>query len=516
MRERALELARGALAAIEAARLRIDDLNVYPVPDGDTGTNLALTVRAVVEALEAGTTGDRAGLAHEVSRAALMGARGNSGVILSQIVRGGADALAESDDLARALRAASDAAYRAVRKPVEGTMLTAIRELAEEAEAGGDLAAVIARGDDCVARTPDMLPVLAEAGVVDAGAAGLVAILRGIAGALEGAPLPAPVLVVPPVATVESVHQHLSEFKYCTAFVIEGGRLDADAVERELEPLGDSLLVVGDSTALKVHVHTDDPGKALSLGIARGTITGVEIANMHAQTVERERRLLHAVPEEGVQPCAVVAVVSGAGNRRLFENLGAHVVDGGRTMNPSTAELLAAVAASGAREVLVLPNDRNVVLTAEHAAEAASVPVAVVPTTTLQAGLAAALAFDPALDCAGNAEGMAAAASEIATGAVTIASRDVESNGLAITKGSWLGLADGVPVTGGEGFDDVVRAVVERLLAEPRGILTFLTGEGPAPPLDGLLAELHSAHPELEIEVQEGGQPHYALLLSAE
>jgi DAK2 domain fusion protein YloV len=514
MRARVLEVARGALAAIEAARGRIDDLNVYPVPDGDTGTNLALTVQAIVTALEGEGPDDRAGLAHEVSRAALMGARGNSGVILSQIVRGAAEALAGFDDLALTLRSASDAAYRAVRRPVEGTMLTAIRELAEEAEAGGDVAAVIARGEDCVARTRELLPVLAEAGVVDAGAAGLVEIVRGVAAALEGRPLPEPAVMVAAPA-VESIHQRLSEFKYCTAYVIEGERLDPVAVEHELEPLGDSLLVVGDPSALKVHIHTDDPGRALSLGVARGSLANVEIANMYAQTLDRERRLLHAVPAPPPVACAVVAVAAGAGNRRLFENLGAYVVDGGRTMNPSTAELLGVVEAIGAREAILLPNDANVILTAEHAAEAAPVPVGVIPTTSLQAGLAAALAFDPGLGRAGNQEAMTRAAAEVATGAVTVASRDVRTDGLVIEKGSWLGLTEGVPLTGGDGFDAVARAVAERLLEQPRGILTLLTGEAP-PPLDGLLADLAAAHPELELEVHDGGQPHYALLLSAE
>ncbi len=515
MRARVLEAARGALAAIEAARARIDDLNVYPVPDGDTGTNLALTVRAVVLELESSDADDRAALAKEISRAALMGARGNSGVILSQIVRGAADSLAARDGLAPALRSASDAAYRAVRKPVEGTMLTAIRELAEAAEAGGDLAAVIARGDDCVLRTRELLPVLAEAGVVDAGAAGLVEILRGIAGVLVGEPLPETPLVAESPPTVESLHAELSRYRYCTAFLVVGEGLDADELDRELDPLGDSLLVVGDPTALKVHVHTDDPGRALSLAVARGALANVEIADMHEQTLDRRDRLLHAVADGPRVLCAVVAVSSGAGNRALFENLGAQVVDGGRTMNPSTAELLAAVAATGAREAIVLPNDRNVLLTAEHAAEVSEAPVSVIPTLTIQSGLAAALSFDPALTRAENARAMEEAAAEVATGAVTIASRDVDSNGIAIRRGAWLGLAGGVPVAGGESFDEVALAVVAELLAEPRGIITFLNGEEPQP-LERLLEVLAGSHPELELEVRDGGQPHYALLLAAE
>jgi len=512
VRRRVLELAQGALASIEAAGGRIDDLNVYPVPDGDTGTNLALTVRAVVDALATGGSDDRAAIAREISRAALMGARGNSGVILSQIVRGAAESLAASDDVAAALRSASDAAYRAVKRPVEGTMLTAIRELAEEAESGGDLAALVARGDDCVVRTREMLPVLAEAGVVDAGAAGLVEILRGIAGVLSGEPIPPPPVEELAGPTVESVHQGLSRFKYCTAFVVEGDRLDADELEGELEPLGDSILVVGDPSALKVHVHTDDPGRALSLGVARGTIGGVEIADMHAQTLERERRLLTLVPDV---PCGLVAVASGFGNTKIFESFGAEVVDGGRTMNPSTAELLAALEAAGGHEAIILPNDRNVFLTAEHAAESAGRPVSVLPTETMQSGLAAAVAFDASKTRDENLAEMGRLAGDVGAGAVTIASRDVETNGVEVRKGQWLGLADGIPVAGGDSFDEVVRIVVDRLLERPRGILTLLTGEDPQP-LDGLVDELAATHPELEVDVRDGGQPGYPLLLAAE
>ena len=274
------------------------------MPDGDTGTNLTLTVRAIDEALRQGRARrPRRRSRKEISRAALMGARGNSGVILSQIVRGATEALAESDDLARAFRSASDAAYRAVKKPVEGTMLTAIRSMADAAEHGGDLATIIARGDDTVARTREMLPVLQEAGVVDAGAAGLVEIVRGIHAALTGESR----CLAPP--------EHRGRFGIdadppgAVAVPLLHGlrrrrrrRSTPDELEAELEQLGDSLLVVGDRTALKVHVHTDDPGRALSLGVARGIVGGVEIANMHAQTAEREERLLHVVPATSTPP----------------------------------------------------------------------------------------------------------------------------------------------------------------------------------------------------------------------
>jgi DAK2 domain fusion protein YloV len=515
VRERVRELVNGARAAIEANRNRIDDLNVYPVPDGDTGTNLTLTVREVAKSLDGEGPDDRAGLAREVSRAALMGARGNSGVILSQIVRGATESLATSDDLARAFRSASDAAYRAVKKPVEGTMLTAIRAMADAAERKADLAAILAAGDATVVKTREMLPVLKEAGVVDAGAAGLVEIVRGIAAALSGEPLPE----APEhdhdhghgSAGIEAIHQELSRYRYCTVFVVEGDELDADGLEHELEQIGDSLLVVGDPTALKVHVHTDDPGRALSLGVARGAIAGVEIANMHAQTLEREERLLHAVADT----CAVVAVVSGEGNRELFESFGAVVVDGGRTMNPSTADLLAAIEAVPSAQVVVLPNNSNVLMSSEQAADHSSKTVRVVPTTSLQAGLAALVPFDPSRDVDANAAEMREAVAAVATGAVTLASRDVDLNGVAVRKGKWLGLADGEPVAGGETFDEVARAVLDLLLAEPRGVLTLLTGEEP-PSLEALLASLAEEHPELELDVHDGGQPHYPLLLSAE
>jgi DAK2 domain fusion protein YloV len=522
-REAIQRLAAAALASLELSRDRIDDLNVYPVPDGDTGTNLALTARGMVEELEASIATDRAVLAREATRAALMSARGNSGVILSQIVRGAAEVLGaaehiDSATVAHAFRGASDEAYGAVRKPVEGTMLTVIRELAEAAESAPGLeptallALLVERGEDALARTPEQLPVLREAGVVDAGGAGLVELVRGLAAAAAGEPV-----AEPPrreELTVDAVHQELSRYRYCTTFVVEGDRLDADELETSLERLGDSLLVVGDPTALKIHVHTDDPGAALSLGTRAGGIEGVEIADMHRQTERREERLLAVLPD--LSRSAVVAVVAGDGNRRLFEDLGAEgIIEGGQTMNPSTADLLAAVDAMGAPEVVLLPNNSNVVMAAEQAARVAGKPVEVVATESIPAGLAALVAFHGERTAQENAAEMRAAVAGIATGEVAIASRDASANGVFVREGEYLGLLDGSAVTSGVAFDEVARVLLERLLAEPRDVLTFLHGEG-APPLNGLLDELALEHPELEVEVHEGGQPHYPLLLSAE
>jgi DAK2 domain fusion protein YloV len=525
-------LAAAALASLEASRGRIDDLNVYPVPDGDTGTNLTLTVRAVAEALASADAADRQGLAHTVARAALMGARGNSGVILSQIVRGLADVLAEAQNgidpklTARGLRGASDSAYRAVRRPVEGTMLSVIRELAEEAErrAGearqlGDLLVELVRhGEEAVARTPEQLGVLREAGVVDAGGAGLVELLRGVTGAVTGQTVPAAALEPSAPSGIDAIHLEPSRYRYCTIFVVEGDALDRDELETRLEPLGDSLVVVGDESAIKVHVHTDDPGAALSLGTEAGTIEGVEIANMHEQQERRERRLSLVPPP--VARCGVVAVVAGEGNRRLFQTLaepvGAiRVVAGGQTANPSTAELVAALNELRADEAILLPNDPNVRLAAQHAAEHAGRPSEVVATDSIPAGLAALVAYDGTRDASQNAAAMAAAAAAVATGEIIRASRDVSLDGFAIRNGDWLGLVDREPIARGEDFAAVASGVVARLLAEPRVVLTLLTGEE-SPALDGLLEHLASTHPELEIEVHEGGQPHYPLLLGAE
>jgi uncharacterized protein len=517
-----LELARGALASLEASRQRIDDLNVYPVPDGDTGTNLTLTARAIVEVLETTESTDRSALAGEATRAALMGARGNSGVILSQIVRGFADVVGDAEPfdaaaLARAFRGASDAAYRAVRRPVEGTMLTVIRELAEAAERADHsqsavelLVELVRAGEESLARTQDMLDVLRDAGVVDAGGAGLVEIVRGLAATATGEPIPE----APARESLgfDAIHQELSEYRYCTTFVIEGEGLVREELEGELEKLGDSLLVVGDPTAMKVHVHTDEPGTALAIGTNRGTIAGVEIANMHVQTQHRSARL-EAVPDVRTD---VVAVVVGEGNRRLFESLGAtSFVEGGQTMNPSTADLVAAVERTGAAEVILLPNNSNVIMSAEQAAQLAGKPVHVVPSDSIPAGLAAIVSFDPQRSAEENAAEMREVLEAVATGEVTVASRDAQLNGLAVPKGAFLGLADGEAVAVGDSFDEVARQVVERLLAEPRGMLTLLRGEE-APELDALVAALARQHPDVEVDVQDGGQPHYPLLLSAE
>jgi DAK2 domain fusion protein YloV len=511
--EGALAVARAALAALEASRQRIDDLNVYPVPDGDTGTNMTETARAVVAALERGEK--------NVVRASLMGARGNSGVILSQIVRGVVEALPEgeidSQALARAFRGASDAAYAAVRNPQEGTMLTVIRELAEKAEelaAAGlrleeALVELVDEGEAALARTPEQLDVLRQAGVVDAGGAGIVEILRGIAAHVRGEPLPEGPSAAGALP-LEAVHLEPSRYRYCTSFFVEGDAVDPDGFETTFSELGDSLLVVGAPGAVKVHVHTDDPGRALALATAAGEVEEIDIKNMHVQTAERTQRLER---EAGVT--GAVAVVSGDGNRLLFESLGAVCVEGGETMNPSTADIAAAIDSLPEGGVIVLPNSKNVVMAADQAAGAVEKEVRVVPTHTLQAGLGALVAYDPQRPVDENAAAMEEAATAVRTGGVARASRNASIGAVEVEQGQFLGLVEGEPVTAGADLDAVAREVADRLLQEDSEVLTILVGEE-AGDTDALLGAIRADHPDHEVEVHEGGQPHYPLLFGAE
>jgi hypothetical protein len=377
------------------------------------------------------------------------------------------------------------------------------------------LAAALRQGEDALARTPEMLDVLRDAGVVDAGGAGLVEIVRGIALAAAGEPLP-DAEVAGGALSHDAIHQELSQYRYCTVFVVEGEELDQAVLESTLEPMGDSLLVVGDDSALKVHLHTDDPGAALTAAVALGTVEGVEIANMHHQTVTREARLLSDDAPLPTLETGLVAVCPGRGNRRLFESLGAtRVIEGGQTMNPSTAEIVDAIEATPADDIIVLPNNSNVILTAEQAAGLSSKRVRVVPSRSVQAGLAAMGRYISTNAVDENEADMLEVLASVATGEVTVASRDAELDGIEIAKGSFLGLVDGVAVVAATDVETAALEVVERVLAGERGWLGILTGED-APSLDGLLEAVQRAHPDVDVEVHEGGQPHFPLLVVAE
>ncbi|HSC21184.1 MAG TPA: DAK2 domain-containing protein, partial [Solirubrobacterales bacterium] len=438
-----------AYASLEARRQEVNDLNVFPVADGDTGDNMAMTLRAVMEELDRldGQSVDEVGrteLVQALARAALMGARGNSGVILSQIVRGAAEELASRPGelvdptlVAAAFAKAADAAYDSVREPAEGTMLTVFREMATslsvqlahlerektrfdrevtDAEQDAVLAQVlekaIADGERAVARTPEQLEVLRESGVVDAGGHGLVLILAGVVAGLrgDGGELPEVQHHEPPRRSLP--HHEDSRYRYCTNFIVSGKGLQDRTYLPRLEKLGDSVLVVGDDVTLKVHIHTDEPEKATEVFDGVGEVTNLDVADMREQMAERDARLA------GGGRTGVVAVAAGDGLQRLFGELGAHVVPGGETLNPSTYELLAGIHSVPSEEVLVLPSSSNVIMAAERACELSDKPARVVPATSQQASLLALVELDPEAALAENAERLEEALAGVGIGGV--------------------------------------------------------------------------------------------------
>jgi DAK2 domain fusion protein YloV len=537
----ARSLLAGGFKALEAHKQEINDLNVYPVPDGDTGTNLALTVRAIVEAVAALPDDlPLRDLCTAISQAALMGARGNSGVILSQIIRGAMEVLAESASVnsqavVHALHGATDTAYRAVRRPVEGTILTVLREMAEAAAVapvGLDrkklMEQVVATGWKSVEKTPSLLKVLAEAGVVDAGGYGLVVLVEGAANGSDGWETPIATRVSqvrPAMGALEGLasEEEQSEFTYCCSFLLSGERLDQAALEEEFGALGDSLLVVGGGQQFKVHVHSDDPGKVLASATAKGVLSEIEIDNMKEQTAARTKRLQEAAASVDVQPAEavltqVVAVVAGEGNKALFRSLGVEfLVDGGQSMNPSAEDLLRAVEAAKAPAVIILPNNGNVIMTAEQTLLLTQREVHVVPSRSIQAGLSAAVAYERRSTGVKNAKEMAEALERVVTGEVTRAVREAQVDGVKVKADDFIGLIDDRVVVSSSELGKVIDAVIARLLEGEREMLTALWGEGDSgAEAHALVERARERYPKVEVDLHDGGQPYYPVLLSAE
>jgi DAK2 domain fusion protein YloV len=535
-------LVEAGLVELEARREEVNDLNVFPVADGDTGDNMVLTLRAVLQELdrllgasENRTIDDigRDEIVASVARAALLGARGNSGVILSQLIRGAAEELASRPGelvdpvlIGAALARAADQAYGSVREPAEGTILTVVREMAHrvasdlahmnDARLGPDtsaeeqnavIAEVIERaldaGQESVKRGPDLLPVLRDAGVVDAGGYGLTVLLAGIVGALRGSDPPP--LEHQAAARVTHPQHSSTTYRYCTNFAVTGSELDSRRFILLLEQLGDSVLVVGDPTTLKVHVHTDDPNAATALFADAGLVSHLDVADMREQVQQRDERL--TAPVTAV--CGALAVVTGEGMRSLFESLGVLVLDGGPTLNPSTYDLLAAIHAIRAEQVVVLPNSPNVVMAAERAAELSDKTVCVVPSRSLQAGLAAAVSLDPSRRASENALAMTATLQRVRTGAVAPAARD-DAQG-RFREGDAIGFVEEKIVAWGKPRE-TLRGVLENL-AENAELITCLRGVG-APLEDEAVHALAAG--EVEFELSVGGQASYWWLLSAE
>jgi len=528
-----------AYANLEARRQEVNDLNVFPVADGDTGDNMAMTMRAVMEELDRldGMDVDEVGrtqLVQALARAALMGARGNSGVILSQIVRGAAEELASRPGelidpvlVASAFASAADAAYDSVRDPAEGTMLTVFREMAhsiarqlahldaekQRLEQGVSdetqdavLAEVLERaiedGQRAVERTPEQLDVLRESGVVDAGGYGLVLILAGVVAGLRGDGEAVPEVSHHEAPKLSQPHHEDSRFRYCTNFIVSGRGLSSRDFLPRLEGLGDSVLVVGDEVTLKVHVHTDTPEAAVALFEDAGEVTNLDVADMREQIAERRARL------EGGR-CGALAVAAGEGLERLFAELGAHVVPGGETLNPSTYELLAGIHQVAAEEVLVFPSSSNVVMAAERACELSEKPARVVSATSQQASLLALVELDPEATLAENAERLEAALATVAAGGVAPAARD-DAQG-RFRKGDAVGFV-GEEIVAWGGAGTTLAATIEKL-ADGAEIVTVIGGQDAPIALE----ELDPHVPDgVEFETQDGGQPSWWWLLAAQ
>jgi uncharacterized protein len=540
-----------ALAQLEARRDEVNDLNVFPVADGDTGDNMALTLRAVLQELDRLAEAEREHSVDElgreqivasVARAALLGARGNSGVILSQLIRGAAEELASRPGelvdpvlIGAAMARAAEQAYGSVREPAEGTILTVVREMAsriaselahmpetrlapdaEPARQDALIADVLERaldaGQQSVERGPELLPVLREAGVVDAGGYGLTVLFAGVIAALRGSEPPE--VAHRKAARVTRPQHESATYRYCTNFAVSGSGLAARIFIPALEAIGDSVLVVGDATTLKVHVHTDDPDAATGLFEEAGTVSHLDVADMHAQVEERSVRLAAASAAGNgsgtpATACGLLAVVSGNGIRTLFEGLGVAVLDGGPTLNPSTYDLLASIHAVAAEEVVVLPNSANVFMAAERAAELSEKRVHVVQSRSQQAGLAAAVAFDPTAAGAANAAALNAALANVRTGAVAPAARDDAEGRFRV--GEAVGFVGDRLVAWGEPAA-TLRQVLGAL-ADDAELITCLSGDG-APLADADVATLVNGG--IELELSPGGQPAYWWLLSAE
>lgn len=536
-------LLEAGLAWLEYNHQAVNALNVFPVPDGDTGTNMLLTMRSAYNEIADDESRHVGTIAQKVAHGALMGARGNSGVILSQIWRGFAR---EIEDLtafdtvqfAAAMREASDTAYKGVVRPVEGTILTVIRQASEAAEIAAqstaDLAAVFAqvvsRCHQAVAETPRLLQVLADAGVVDAGGQGLTLILEGMLRIIRGEAIQVrpeqPAFAGFEAAVV--AHTGAEEYNYDVQFIIKGYDLDTPIIRERIDSMGDSTLVVGDSNMVKVHVHVDDPGMPISYGASQGSLTDVIVEDMQAQFQEfiraRAATEVPSVPlvieKRELQPgqIAVVAVAPGAGIAEIFESLGVSgVVSGGQTMNPSTEEIVAALEKVGTSRVVVLPNNKNIIMAAKTACELCDKEARTVPTRTIPQGVSAVLALDPDGNLDAVVDAMSDAAAEVATGEITTATRDVEIDGIQVQCGHYLGLADGQICCAGPEEAEVVRETLEQMAVQERELLTLYYGaETSAQDAQRVAALTERWYPHLEVEVVYGGQPHYFFIMSAE
>lgn len=522
---------------LEKSSTDIDALNVFPVPDGDTGTNMLLTLRSSVEEAYRAPDSSASAVALAAARGALMGARGNSGVILSQICRGLAEGLRNKEsfvavDLAAALTSASVAAYKGISNPVEGTILTVMKDAAAAAEnkindgattLQAVMEAAVSAAAESVANTPELLPVLRKSGVVDAGGQGLYTILDGMLRHLRGeaeqmqfrkpqlvaSNLPAQGRVQPPA------HSDETPYGYCTEFMLQGVKLVSDSIKNRLQKKGQSLIVVGDENNVRVHIHTNDPGSVVKYATSLGTMHQVSIRNMD----EQYQDFLEMQKDRGVAvETGTVAVVAGDGLADVFTSLGvAAIVPGGQSMNPSTKDILQAVKSVPAEKVFILPNNKNVILTANQVQGLTEKTVEVVPTETIPQGIASLLAFDYEADFETNAKLMKVAKEHVKTVEITRAVRSAQINDLRIKRKQVIGLVDGELKEAGNAPQEVLIKLLSKINLEKAEIVTVYYGaDTSADEAERVSTGISDEFPDLQVEVVRGGQPHYNYILSVE
>ncbi|MTD30282.1 DAK2 domain-containing protein [Planomicrobium sp. YIM 101495] len=523
----------------------VDALNVFPVPDGDTGTNMNLSMTSGAKETEANAGEHLGQTAAALSKGLLMGARGNSGVILSQLFRGFGKYVTDFDELsarqlAEAFQHGVETAYKAVMKPVEGTILTVAKDAAAKAmevsENEEDIIvlfeALVVEAKASLERTPDLLPVLKEVGVVDSGGQGLVYVYEGFLASLKGEALPERETsgIMDEMVSAEH-HKNIAsfmdtadiEFGYCTEFMVkfEDGKksFNEDAFRNDLSIYGDSLLVIADDEIAKIHIHSEEPGKVLTYGQEYGSLISMKIENMRQQHIDIVGEKPEAAQQQGLKhPYAIITVAMGEGVAELLRSIGAsYVIEGGQTMNPSTEDIVTAIKAVGAERAIILPNNKNIVMAAQQAAEVAGIEAAVVPTRDVPEGMAALLAFNPSASVDENKESMSSASQLVKSGSVTYAVRDTSIDGVEIKKDDFMGISGGKIMIADKSLKTVAEELVKQLVDEEVEIATILYGEDATEEqAEQLGSFIESLNGDIEVEIHNGKQPLYPFILSVE
>ena len=514
----------------------VDKLNVFPVPDGDTGTNMSLTISYAIKELSKVENDDITNVGKALSKGSLMGARGNSGVILSQIIRGIAKSVEGKEtlnvvDLANALKNGSDTAYKAVIKPIEGTILTVVRESGEYALqiAKEDidmiefLELVVAKANESLNKTPELLKALKEAGVVDSGGKGLVLIYEGMLSSLKGNYIES--VEGGASSNVEvNVEQNIStediKFQYCTEFILESNKVDDLTIRERFMKYGDSLAVVGDEGVIKVHVHTNDPGLAIQEALSYGQLLTIKIENMklqHENKVLNETAQTKEVPVEEKE-YGFIATSMGEGLAQIFKDFGVdYIIEGGQTMNPSTEDFMKAIESLNAKNIIILPNNSNIIMAANQAKELSDKNIVVIPTKNVSQAFATLVTFDADSSIEENEASMMEALSSVKSGQVTYAVRDTVINDVEVKEGNIIGIAEGKLLSAGDKVDEITTDLVEKLVDEDSAIITLFYGEDTSKEeAEALRDALEEKFEDIDVELHYGGQPLYYYLISVE